>query len=469
MGWLRNPMTRYQTGILLLYHRPVFGKDASTVREHIDSFSRFSQFPIISLNTALGFPGWLRKSNFQGILLHYSLFGSGHYPMEGAFVDYLDQQRSSYTIAFFQDEYYFCPKRFAFIQDHDINCIFTLLEERYHDIYSSRTGVESIHTTLTGYVGESLAAMGRRYARPDRKREIDIGYRGRELLPYMGRAAREKTWIAEEFQRQIEMRGSNLAIDIETKEFKRLYGKDWYRFLGNCRGSLGVEAGVSVFDLDGEVYDAYVNLAEAYPSDDFDAMAQRLAPVMDPWEDQIFYRTISPRHFESAALGICQILFEGKYSGILTPGEHYIPLEKDFSNLDDVLAKFRSPAFRDHMRATAYRDLIASGEYSYRRFIEMFDRVLIEAGLRTGRAHGASRLSLQAAAYGAREKLLLYRSRRLGAVSARMRGITFGTLARLYRWTQTSPFARRYVVPVIRPFMRPLVRLYKKRQKRRFS
>jgi hypothetical protein len=77
----------------------------------------------------------------------------------------------------------------------------------------------------------------------------------------------------------------------------------------------------------------------------------------------------------------CQILFEGRYSGVMQPGIHYIPLRKDFSNLDEVLRLFRDPRVRRELTENAHRDMIASGNYSYRRFIEGFDRDLIEAGL----------------------------------------------------------------------------------------
>ena len=56
------------------------------------------------------------------------------------------------------------------------------------------------------------------------------------------------------------------------------------------------------------------------------------------WEDgrlQLF--AISPRHLEACATRTCQVLVEGEYSGVLRPGEHYIPVRKDLSNLDDVL------------------------------------------------------------------------------------------------------------------------------------
>ncbi len=122
----------------------------------------------------------------------------------------------------------------------------------------------------------------------------------------------------------------------------------------------------------------YERLVAAEPGLTFEQLSERL---LGAWEDNIYYRTVSPRHFEAAALRVCQILFEGKYSGILEPLVHYIPLKKDFSNVDEVLDWFRDPELRRTLTENAYRDLIASEQYSYARLVESFDAVLVAAGL----------------------------------------------------------------------------------------
>ena len=44
-----------------------------------------------------------------------------------------------------------------------------------------------------------------------------------------------------------------LPVDIEVDDTKRIYGTDWYRFLGSARATLGTESGSNVFDFDGNV------------------------------------------------------------------------------------------------------------------------------------------------------------------------------------------------------------------------
>jgi hypothetical protein len=172
-------------------------------------------------------------------------------------------------------------------------------------------------------------------------------------------------------------RDSGLRLDLATSEGERLYGDDWYRFIANSRCVLGVESGVSAFDLEDEVMNEYdARVAEGLP------VGLEDLSTLPRWEDVVYYRTISPRHFEAAALRVCQVLFEGRYSGALEPMVHYIPLKKDFSNYDEVVRLIRDPDVRRELTENAYRDLIASGEWSYARLIEGVDATLEqEAGL----------------------------------------------------------------------------------------
>ena len=286
---------------------------------------------------------------------------------------------SSYKIAFFQDEYHFNPRRYEFLNRYEVDCIYTLVEpEYYSETYGKYTTVPKLVNTIPGYVSDELIAAAKKFSLLDEDREFDLRYRGRTLPLYMGKGAQEKHQIANEFGKRA--RGSGLRLDLQTEEKHRIYGDDWYKFMADARGVLGVEAGVSVFDPTGQVEEEFGRIVEREPDITFDDLSRRL---LAPWEDQIYYRTISPRHFEAAAFRVCQILFEGKYSGIMEPMVHYIPLKKDYSNFDEVIALFKDHATREEITENAYRDLIASGRYSYRTFIEGFDDELAASGLQS--------------------------------------------------------------------------------------
>jgi hypothetical protein len=344
--------------------------------EHVNSFRKHSKFKIWKVNTEFGFPNNLDKLEFQIIIFHYSLFGTDSYRLDSRFEDYIRNAQKSYKIAFYQDEHHFCKRRFDFINQFRIDCVYTLLENNYFkDVYQKYTKVPKLVSNIPGYVSENLVVLAKRYGKVDDEREIDIGYRGRELSYYMGAGAQEKVVIAEELKKRA--CGSDLRLDVETNEYKRLYGNHWYRFIGNCKSMLGVEAGVSIFDVDDIVLEEYKNIIGNNPKIGFNDISKRL---LNKWENNIYYRTISPRHFESAAFNTCQILFEGKYSGIMKPLIHYIPLKKDFSNYEDVIRIYKDQLFRKELTKNAYRDLIASGIYSYKNFINTFDAELKKLG-----------------------------------------------------------------------------------------
>jgi hypothetical protein len=48
-------------------------------------------------------------------------------------------------------------------------------------------------------------------------------------------------------------------------------------------------------------------------------------------------------------------------------------LKKDFSNIDEVLTKIQDDQFVHALTEQAYNDIVASGKFSYRTFVEGFD------------------------------------------------------------------------------------------------
>ena len=364
-------------GMLVLYHHPD-GSSAQTISDHVRSFTRSAAMPVWLVNTEQKFPAGLWGLKFRVIVIHYSL--AGFYPQLTAraaedrrlFSEYVSASTGAFKIAFFQDEYHHCPGRFEFIKRAGIDVIFSLLEpEEVPKVYGTYTPGVPVEYTLTGYVSDDLVEKARRWTRPQSQRPIDVGYRARPLPFYMGRGSQEKTGIADEFVRRTAQ--LPLRLDVKTAEEDRIYGDDWYRFIGNCRAMLGVEAGVSVFDLDDGARSACDAVLAENPDADF-ATVHRLA--LAPYEGRIAYRTVSPRVFEAAAFRTCLVLFEGRYSGVLQPMVHYIPLKKDFSNLEEVLRLLQDESAVNQITERAYQDLIASGAYSYDAFIAGLDDIL---------------------------------------------------------------------------------------------
>jgi hypothetical protein len=369
--------------ILLLYHH-AYKENASTIMEHISAFSRFSAFDVFERNTLYGFPSYLNKFEFTIIVLHYSLFGLP-ICLDKHYREYLKTCRNSYKVAFLQDEYRYWPERSEFLNETKVDCVYTLLEPEFFDVtYRKKTNVKKMFYNLPGYVSREIEQLSKKFYKPEEERSIDIGYRGRRLPYYLGLGSQEKHIIGVEFKkRAIEL---DLLVDIETEEEERIYGDSWPKFIANCRAVLGVEAGVSVFDIDNQVRPLYAEMVKGHPDVSFPDMSlgEVHKRLLKQHEDKIYYRTISPRHFEAAALKVCQILFEGKYSGIMKPMKHYIPLRKDFSNFDTVINFYRDSTLRQQIAENAFNDLIKSKKYTYEVLIENLDKNLFEQGIQPG-------------------------------------------------------------------------------------
>ncbi|MGH2650190.1 MAG: hypothetical protein ACRDHK_03135 [Actinomycetota bacterium] len=371
-------------GILLLYHDPRV-ISASMVLDLVHAFSRYSRFRVWAVNTELGFPRSIGPLEFEVVVLHYSVFAWKPYFLSEEFLGYLDESATGRKVAFFQDEYRFWPERAAFLNRYNVDCVYTCVEPPYYkDTYQRHTKVPRLVTYIPGYVSEEMVRWGREAAKPDRERRVDIGYRGRQAFPYMGKGAREKHDIGVRFlERAAE---SGLVMDIGTEEHRRIYGKRWITFLADCRAALGVEAGVSIFDIDNVVLPACERILAENPDISLEELHDWLLASYDG--HGVYYRTVSPRVFEAASARTCQILYEGKYSGIIEPMIHYIPLKKDFSNFDEVITRYRDEDLRHHLVENSYRDLISSDAYSYRSFITRFDEELLGLGMDPD-VHGA--------------------------------------------------------------------------------
>jgi len=225
---------------------------------------------------------------------------------------------------------------------------------------------------LTGYVPASIPVKDDEIL-PLRERPVWVAYRGRDIGAKYGRLGFEKYEIG---RRMIEIcEAQNIPHDIAMDDTSRIYGDDWFRFLGRSRTMLGSESGSNAFDFDGSIEErcnefvATQGRRPTYPE---------LAEFLQPFERPFDVGQISPRIFECAMMRTPMILFRGRYSDIIEPGIHYIPLEKDFSNAAGILSRLGDVDFLQGFSDQAYSRLIASGNYSYKALAKLISDVIEE-------------------------------------------------------------------------------------------
>ena len=163
-------------------------------------------------------------------------------------------------------------------------------------------------------------------------------------------------------------------------------GGDWVRFLLSCRYTVGVEGGASVLDHDGSLRACCERVLAERPDATFEELEAECFPGRD---GEFGLVALSPRHLEAVATRTCQVLIDGEYDGVLEPGRHFIPLRRDFSNLDEVLETMRRDEDRERIVETAYREIVASGDWSYPRFVERLEETTVGGSPRGPAPHAA--------------------------------------------------------------------------------
>ena len=343
-----------------------------TVRDYLESFDLYSS------NRVYYAPGThdarllYDLEFFDAIILHYSVRLCHDWYISPAVAEAIAGS-DAYRVVFVQDEYDNTRQTRKWLRDLGINTVYTCVPERYlRDAYPEEDtpGIEFIHT-LTGWVPARLEKWGTSV--PVEERQDWIHYRGRNLPAWYGDLGQEKQLIGVRMREECERRG--IPCDIEWTEEKRIYGPDWPKFIQSGRTTLGSESGSNVFDHDGSIRKAIEERVKTDPDVDYETLH---ANYVGEAEGKVRMNQISPRIFEAAALGTGLILFRGDYSGVIHADEHYIPLEKDFSNLDEVFERLSDTKGLQEMVDRTRRDIVESGRFSYRQFIEAFDRHLSE-------------------------------------------------------------------------------------------
>lgn len=362
--------------ILILYDTNSL--HVATIIEHLESFAKYSRNSVFYANACNGAPCNMDLSPFDALIIHYSVRLSLDWHLSPSFAEAI-RTYNGLKILFIQDEYENTNTACDWIEDLGIHIVYTCVPDEYLDLVYPRERYPYVEfkRTLTGFVPMKLKSRQR--VKPISKRKYIIGYRGRPLSYWYGMLGQEKINIGKRMRKFCDER--NIECSIEWEEEKRIYGEHWYRFLEDSRATLGTESGSNVFDYDGSISNSIRSALKEQPGMSFDEAYEKL---LKDHEGKIIMNQISPKIFEAISHFTALILFEGSYSGVVIPHIHYIPLKKDFSNIDEVLSKVCDLAYVEELTRRAYEDIIVSGKFSYREFIKGFDEIISQR-LRNGK------------------------------------------------------------------------------------
>jgi hypothetical protein len=359
--------------ILLLCNRPAKNTGACTFIDHLNAFTRLSQHNFFCLSFLEKLPRKLDLHRFDAVVIHYSVplsFSSEYFL--NAQSRYRIRDFPGLKVLFIQDEYRGVNATIETIKSMGIHVLFTCVPDgEIEKVYPSKAlpGLRKINT-LTGYVPKALLT---RAVPRIKDRPIHVGYRTRKLPYWLGELGYEKIQIAERFIAHAADAG--LSLDISYQESRRIYGEKWIDFVSSCKVMLGTESGASVFDFSGELEEIVNRYVQKHPEVDFAEIQEKF---LRPYEGRIRLNQISPRCFEAAALRTAMLLYEGDYSGILKPRRHYIPLKKDFSNIEEAIKILMNDEKLQSIADCTFAEIAQDPQYSYEKFIADFDSVVGE-------------------------------------------------------------------------------------------
>ncbi|MBL4844271.1 MAG: glycosyltransferase family 1 protein [Planctomycetes bacterium] len=237
---------------------------------------------------------------------------------------------------------------------------------------------------------------------PHAERRFDLGGRSARYTPLLGDSDRYRVY--ERFNR------GDLPVVVDLPLGERLSGEEWPRYLDQCRGTIATEAGsrfverddrtvnrivdwlslrnpsLALFGLEKRVPPGWLQRRAAtvcrgitaqlvarghrgpdpvYERADAEEIRSRFFPEPDPLT-QANGKCISSRHFDALGTRTCQILLRGRYNDLLKPDVHYLALEPDFSNLDEVLARFQDPQERERIADQGLAHALESHTHAHR-------------------------------------------------------------------------------------------------------
>ena len=323
-----------------------------------------------------------------------------HYRMPRLRLDELDvdlvvlnfcflSRRNTDEFADILDQYGFlgsCACPVVAIPQDDFSCS-ALLDEwfrrwRVHSVYSPRSdGHEilypharrgaSFHRVLPGYVDEEIVRQMGADLPAWQDRPIDLGTRVRFHPFQHGWFGRLKGQEAMDLATSA--RSAGLAVDVSTDPKAALLGLEWYRFLSRCRFTVARRGGSSLVDPYGLLKQRIERYSAKHPQADFAEVEAACFPGEDLEKP---LTAMTPRVLDAALTRTCLILPEDDYEGLLEPWVHYLPLPASPSDYPELLDAMADESLAEALIEATYEVVVASGLFSYSRFVEDVTSVL---------------------------------------------------------------------------------------------
>ena len=279
-------------------------------------------------------------------------------------------RKAKKVVAIAQDDFWANKLLDNWCMDWDVDRILTPIDNDLDVLYPRSIKTKEFRTALTGYVKSGPVPETKML----RDRPIDLGQRVREMPPHLGRLAQAKARQAVTMAEAAKQAG--FIVDVSTRVEDSFIGTAWFDFLASCKFTVGMKGGASLHDPRGLIHTKVQSYLARHPGASFNEIERKCFKGKDMKHE---FTAISPRLFESAMAGTCQILQREDYLGVLEPWRDYIPLESDFSNTDEVIRAMKDLDQCQEIVSNVKRSLLDSKMFDYSQLVETACKGLLSA------------------------------------------------------------------------------------------
>lgn len=372
--------------VCVLYHAGF--THTATIYHYLNAFREHSTHLVEYFNIDQTYDHRLSFDAYDAIIINYCVVSISRLPTPPGYMGSLAIALRNFRgpkLSTIQDEYDFTERANRWLRKVEIDVLLTCVPPEGRDLVFPKFNGVRFEPALTGYISPEVLEGSER-ARPLAERPIVVGYRGRELPYRVGDMGQWKAEIGRRFAAECTERG--IKHDIAVDEDSRFHGHAWLEFIRRCRVQLGSPSASNVFDLDGSLHEF---VQRAY---DRSRGQIKYSDVRDKIESRKVHwdnGQISPRVFEAVASRTALAMIRSRYSGVLEPDEHYIPVNPDYSNIDDVFRRIDDVESLQAMADRAFDHVVGNKANHYSGYVARIDDLLDETLKKKGSETGYSR------------------------------------------------------------------------------
>ncbi|MEN5083798.1 glycosyltransferase [Bosea sp. TWI1241] len=357
--------------ILILHNVPDLARGRLSTLDYIFAFERYApdnNYAYHQISKPV--PAELQRLSWDAAIFDSTSLGTVTLRPRNRFIAIRDSLRflrdsDALKLVFPQDDATHSALLDQFFAWLKVDAVYSVRPHQRELLYPITSQRARFFSVLSGYVDDAAVESMRSFAKPFDERQWVVGQRVLAHPAWGGSLSLLKSRAAVVMKEECIRRG--ISCDVSTDPNDAIMGKNWHRFLADCRFVVGAEGGMSVWDPYGTINDAVADYSAAHPEATFEQIEDACFPGLDGVFE---FPGVGPRLFEAAAVGCGQVLVEGEHRGLVRPWVHYIPLKRDFSNFDEV---FAAMANRDRvldMIAATQQDLVASPKFRYKTMVD---------------------------------------------------------------------------------------------------